>query len=69
MYFTLRCYGEVEGWGHLFMGVLRAMADDYGVLAFLEHTGSQDGYETLRISLLETEFADGRGFELGARSG
>lgn len=67
-HYSLRCYGDIEGWGHLFMGVLRAMADDYGVLAFLEHKGTQDGYEMLEISLLETEFSDGRGFELGARS-
>ena len=66
--YVLRCFGRHFGWGHLFMGVLRAMADDYGALAFLEHTGSDSGAEILEISLLETEFADGRGFELGARS-
>lgn len=66
--FTLRCYSDEPGWGHFFMGVLRAMADDYGVLAFLDHEGSQDDCERLTITLLETEFAVGRGFELGARS-
>jgi hypothetical protein len=44
------------------------MADDYGVLAFLDHKGSDGHCETLEISLLETEFSVGRGFELGARS-
>jgi hypothetical protein len=66
--YSLRCYGESEGWAHLFMGVLRAMADDYGVLAYLEHKGVEAGCETVEIVLLETEFAVGRGFELGAKS-
>lgn len=66
--YFLRCYGKQAGWGHLFMGVLRAMADDYGALVYLEHKGVQEGAEVLEISLLETQFADGRGFDLGACS-
>ena len=66
--YSLRCYGDADGWGFLFMGVLRAMADDYGVLAYLEHKGTGPGYEMLEIVLLETEFAAGRGFELGMKS-
>ena len=66
--YNLRCFNSEEGWGHLFMGVLRAMADDYGVLAYLEHKGFENNCETLQITLLETEFASGREFELGARS-
>lgn len=66
--YSLRCFGEGNGWGHLFMGVLRAMADDYGVLAYLEHQGVEGECEVLQISLVETEYASGREFELGARS-
>lgn len=66
--YELRCYGEEPGWGHFFMGVLRAMADDYGALAVLTHNGIKRGCEVLQIQLLETEFAVGRGFELGARA-
>ncbi|MEP1612317.1 MAG: heme NO-binding domain-containing protein [Roseobacter sp.] len=66
--YTLRCFGENEGWGYLFMGVLRAMSDDYGALTYLEHMGTQDGAEVLQISLLETEYSDGREFDLGAKS-
>jgi hypothetical protein len=66
--YRLHCYADMEGWGHLFMGVLRAMADDYGALAFLEYQGAEDGVETLEIALLETEFSVGRDFELGART-
>jgi hypothetical protein len=66
--FSLRCYSDMEGWGHFFMGVLRAMADDYGALVYLEHAGAGNGCETLQIVLVETAFTDGREFELGIRS-
>lgn len=66
--YTLRCYSKHEGWGFFFMGVLRVMSDDYGVLAYLEHKGRVADCEILEISLLETEFSDGRRFELGAMS-
>lgn len=66
--YSLRCYGEHAGWGYLFMGVLRAMADDYGVLAYLDHKGSEGGCEIVEITLLETQFASDKGFDLGARS-
>jgi hypothetical protein len=66
--YSLRCHEKDRGWGFLFMGVLRAMADDYGALVYLEHKGAGDGVETIDISLLEVEFAVGRDFELGVRS-
>lgn len=66
--YALKCYSDFYGWGFLFMGVLRALADDYGALAFLDHQGAENGCETVAISLLETEFAVGREFELGVRS-
>lgn len=68
-YFTLRCECPIPGYGHLMMGVLRVMADDYGALVYLEHQGSSGSVETVSISLLETEFAQGRHFDLGARAG
>ncbi|MEP1352509.1 MAG: heme NO-binding domain-containing protein [Tateyamaria sp.] len=66
--FRLACDRSIEGYGHVVMGVLRAMADDYGVLAVLEHAGSNNGTETISITLIETEFAEGRSFELGGRA-
>ncbi|MGA9410028.1 MAG: heme NO-binding domain-containing protein [Roseobacter sp.] len=66
--YSLRCYSGEAGWGHLFMGVLRAMADDYGALALLDHKGSEGGCEIVEIRLLEMGFALDKGFELGARS-
>ena len=50
------------------MGVLRAMADDYGALVLLEHCGRAAGVETLKIILVEVDFSEGRSFELGARA-
>lgn len=64
--YSLQCKGVVEGCGHLFSGILRAMADDFGALVFLEHEGSQNGVETISIALLEADFAADRGFELTA---
>ncbi len=59
---------KVQGFGHVLTGLLRAMADDYGALVFLEHKGGRDGREIIDVRLLETAFASGRDFDLGARA-
>ena len=66
--FSLECACPIAGYGHVMMGVLRTMADDYGALALLEHRGGGKGVETISISLIETKFAEGRAFELGVRA-
>jgi hypothetical protein len=66
--FRLRCAGKIPGCGHLFMGILRALADDYGALVLLDHKGIEGKSEIVEISLLETAFSKGRGFDLGARA-
>ena len=66
--FSLLCDAPVAGYGHLMMGVLRVMADDYGALVVLDHAGSAGGVETLNIMVVETDFAAGRSFDLGARA-
>lgn len=63
--FSLRCSGDPPGMGHVLVGVLRAMADDYGALVFLEHAGTVHGTEVIEITLIEAAFAEGRSFELG----
>ena len=40
--FALTCGPGWPGLGHVMLGVLRAMADDYGVLAVLEHCDTND---------------------------
>ena len=66
--FTLECDSPIAGYGYVMMGILRDMADDYGTLALLDHQGSGEGVETVSIALIETEFAEGRSFDLGARA-
>ena len=64
--FTLDVAGPVPGVGALFLGALRALADDYGALALLEAKPGEDGAERIVIHLLDLTFASGRSFSLGA---
>ncbi len=64
--FSLTCAPGLPGFGHVLVGVLRAMADDYGALAMLEHSGGGKGRDVISITLVEPAFAKGRSFELGA---
>jgi hypothetical protein len=67
--FRLICESPLGGFGHLMMGVLRVMADDYGALALLELVEDEGrGVETVHIQLIEADYAEGRAFELGARA-
>ena len=66
--FTLTCRVGPKGYGRVMTGVLRSMADDYGVLAILHCEDTSEGYEAISISLIETDFAEGRQFALGAQS-
>ncbi|CUH53222.1 heme NO-binding domain-containing protein [Shimia marina] len=67
--FSLTCRHDQLGFGHVMIGILRTMADDYGALVFLEHQGAQQDAEVIDITLVESAFASGREFELGARAG
>ncbi|MCE8512679.1 heme NO-binding domain-containing protein [Ruegeria pomeroyi] len=67
--FSLTCHTGLPGYANVMMGVLRAMADDYGALVMLEHSGTRGKAEVIEITLIETAFAEGRSFELGARAG
>lgn len=66
--YSLVCRSNQPGWGHVLTGALRTMADDYGALALVEFGGGGQGVETLSITLLETTFAEGRSFDLGAEA-
>lgn len=67
--FALRCKGHVRGVGHVVVGLLRAMADDYGALVLLDHGGSDAGGEVVLIDLLDHSHASGRRFHLAAGLG
>ncbi len=62
--FRLMCKSPLIGAGHVILGLLRAMADDYGSLAVLEHEGSWPEGEIIRIDLLDPRFSEGRRFDL-----
>jgi hypothetical protein len=72
--FTLTSRFSFGGFGYVLIGVLRTLADDYGTLVFLEHLGSEttqagEVVETIEITVIETAFAAGRSFDLGAQAG
>jgi hypothetical protein len=67
--FTLRCTSPVSGAGHVVVGLLRAMADDYGALVLLDHGTDGPDTDLVSIHLLESRFAEGRRFELARRAG
>lgn len=66
--FRLICAPGLPGYSHVLLGILRAMADDYGALAFLEHRGGGAEGDAILIRLIEADFAEGRSFDLGARA-
>ncbi len=67
--FTLVCRGCTPGFGHVMVGVLRALADDYGALAVLEHHGMTVGKdEGIAIDVHDPAFHTGRQFDLTAES-
>lgn len=63
--YRLTCKTGLPGFGSVMLGVLRTMADDYGVLATLHHRQLPDGGEEIDITLIEIAFAEGRSFVLG----
>lgn len=65
--FLLTVGAPLSGTGHVALGLLRAMADDYGALVLLDHLGASDAGEVVAIHLLERQFAEGRRFDLAAQ--
>lgn len=65
--YRLSCHPGLPGFSSVMVGVLRAMADDYGALAMLSHEGQQGEIEFISIVLIESAFSEGRHFDLGAR--
>lgn len=62
--FNLKCLTHFDGASHVLIGLLRALADDYGALVFLDHLGQSAGVETISIQLLQSDFAKDNGFDL-----
>jgi hypothetical protein len=67
--FSLHVECTRPGGGYVVLGVLRAMADDYGALVFVEHMGGKGPRETLSIALLDEAYGEDRGFNLAEAVG
>lgn len=64
--FRLTLRGGPPGVGHVMLGVLRALADDYGTLVVAEHAGRREGVEIVSLSVHDADFSEGRSFMLAA---
>lgn len=63
--YHLQCRMQIAGIGHVVVGLLRAMADDYGVLALIDFGQTlPNGAETVVIQLLDYRHSNGRRFDL-----
>lgn len=67
--FTLYCQKNPADMGHVLVGILRALADDYGVLVVLEYLGRQSGREAISVQVLEACFSERNAFDLSAARG
>jgi hypothetical protein len=66
--YELCCGPGWRGFGHVLMGGLRAMADDYGALITMSLLSeAADGDTCLAVTLHETHHSRGRSFDLTAR--
>ena len=65
-HFILRCVAPLKGVGHILVGLLRAMADDYGALVTLDNLGQEDGAEVISIVIADQAHSAARPFHLGA---
>lgn len=66
--YRLACRSTHKGFGHVYLGLLRALADDYGALVLIDFQGEEDGAEILEIRLAEADFAEGNAFDLADRA-
>lgn len=68
--FKVRCHLHVPGASHVMVGILRAMADDYGALILLDYLEpAAGGQGVVSIDLLDSMFAAGRDFQLAETAG
>jgi hypothetical protein len=64
--FILKCTAPLKGVGHILVGLLRAMADDYGALVTLDNLGEEEGAEVISILIADQAHFEARPFHLGA---
>ncbi len=64
--YRLTCTTHMPGAAHVLMGLLRAMADDYGALVLLDYEGHLEHGEAILVHLLDQNHAAARPFDLAA---
>ncbi len=69
-HFTLTCRRCVPGFAHVLVGILRALADDYGALAVLEHVCSDTDAKdaVIMIEVHYPAYHTGRRFDLAVEA-
>lgn len=65
--YRLHITAPLAGAGHVMVGLLRAMADDYGALVLMEPREARAGAEAIDIQLLDQRHSRGRAFDLVGR--
>lgn len=68
-HYRLHITAPISGAGHVMVGLLRAMADDYGALVLMEPLVARAGAEVIDIQLLDQRHSLGRQFDLVGRTG
>jgi hypothetical protein len=64
--FRLKCRMPLAGIGHVLVGLLRAMADDYGALVLIDFDSHYHGADIVTVHLLDHQHSKGRAFDLAA---
>lgn len=62
--FRLFVLSTQRGWGYVMLGLLRAMADDYGALVMMDMAPGASSVAVIEIALLDGTYAEGRAFSL-----
>jgi hypothetical protein len=62
--FRLTCRFDIEGMALVLLGILRAMADDYGALALIDRAEREDGAEVLLVTIHQATHAEAKPFDL-----
>ncbi len=65
--YRLFVLSERRGWGDVMVGLLRAMADDYGALVLLEMAPGASAIAVIDIRLLDQSHSEGRSFSLAGQ--
>jgi len=66
--YRLSIMAPIRGASLVMMGLLRAMADDYGALVLMEPLVNDGGAEAIQIQLLDQRHSTGRQFDLVGQS-